>query len=58
MSGSIFLTIVEILDGTSKKWGASPGDLIANTAGSMLAILQELKTDEQSIQFKFKLLPF
>lgn len=57
MSGSVFLTIVEILDGTSKKWGASPGDLIANTAGSMLAILQELKTDEQSIQFKFSYFP-
>ena len=38
MTGSFFLTIIEILDGHSAEWGASSGDLIANTTGSLLAI--------------------
>ena len=53
MTGSLFLTIIEILDGTSKQWGASSGDLIANTTGSLLAIGQALKWDEQKIQLKY-----
>ena len=53
MTGSFFLTIIEILDGTSKQWGASPGDLIANTAGSFLAIGQALKWGEQRLQLKY-----
>ena len=42
LTGTYFLTIVEILDGFSKEWGASVGDLVANTSGSLLAISQEL----------------
>ena len=42
MMGSIFLTVIEVLDGTSEQWGASSGDLIANTTGSLLAIGQAL----------------
>ena len=53
MTGSVFLTIIEILDGTSKEWGASSGDLIANTTGSLLAIGQALKWEEQRIQLKY-----
>ena len=53
MTGSLFLTIVEILDGTSKEWGASAGDLFANTTGSFLAIGQALRWDEQRIQLKY-----
>ena len=47
MTGSFFLTIIEVLDGTSMQWGASSGDLIANSTGSLLAIVQALKWNEQ-----------
>ena len=57
MTGSIFLTIIEVLDGTSQEWGASPGDLIANTTGSLLAIGQALKWNEQRIQLKYSYSP-
>jgi len=53
MTGSIFLTIIEILDGTSKEWGASSGDLLANTTGSLLSIVQALHWEEQRIQLKY-----
>ena len=53
MTGSLFLTIIEILDGHSAEWGASSGDLIANTTGSLLAIGQALKWNEQRIQLKY-----
>ncbi len=57
MTGSFFLTIIEVLDGTSKEWGASSGDLIANTTGSLLAIGQALRWDEQRIQLKYRYSP-
>ena len=57
MTGSLFLTIIEILDGTSKEWGASFGDLAANTTGSLLAISQALKWNEQRIQLKYSYSP-
>lgn len=57
MTGSIFLTVIEALDGTSKQWGASPGDLIANTAGSFLAVGQALKWNEQKILLKYSYSP-
>ena len=52
-----FLTIIEILDGQSAEWGASSGDLIANSLGSFLAIGQELKWNEQRIQLKYSYIP-
>ena len=57
MTGSLFLTIIEILDGHSAEWGASSGDLIANTTGSLLAIGQALKWNEQRIQLKYSYSP-
>ena len=57
MTGSFFLTIIEVLDGTSEAWGASSGDLIANTTGSLLAIGQALKWNEQRIQLKYSYSP-
>ena len=53
LSGSFFLTAVEILDGFSEQWGASSGDLIANTMGSALCISQALLWDNQKIQLKY-----
>lgn len=51
--GSVFLTSIEILDGFSSGWGASWGDLLANTSGSALAISQELLWKEQRVKIKF-----
>lgn len=51
--GTFLQTPIEILDGYSAEWGASPGDLMANTVGSALAITQALKWDEQRIGIKF-----
>lgn len=52
-TGWIFLTTVEIFDGFSDQWGFSTGDMIANTAGSLMAITQQLAWDEQRIRFRF-----
>jgi hypothetical protein len=57
LTGTFFLTIIEVLDGKSKEWGASSGDLIANTTGSLLAIGQALKWNEQRIQLKYSYKP-
>lgn len=56
-TGFIFLTSVEILDGFSKGWGASPGDITANTAGYLLLIAQELAWKEQRVMLKFSMTP-
>lgn len=51
--GSVFLTTIEIFDGFSAEYGASWGDLIANTAGSLAVIGQELAWDEQRIILRY-----
>lgn len=51
--GFTYLTVIEILDGFSKEWGASTGDLIANTIGSSLFISQQLVWKEQRIVLKY-----
>lgn len=56
-TGFIFLTSVEILDGFSHGWGASPGDITANTAGYLFLIAQELAWKEQRIMLKFSMTP-
>ncbi len=52
-AGFMFLTVVEVLDGFSAQWGASPGDLIANGLGSALFISQQLGWKEQRIKLKW-----
>ena len=51
--GFAFLTAVEVLDGFSSEWGASPGDIIANASGTALYVSQELLWKEQRITPKF-----
>lgn len=51
--GFAFLTAVEVFDGFSAEWGASPGDLIANAAGTSIYVAQELIWNEQRITPKF-----
>ncbi|MCL7762846.1 YfiM family protein [Polaribacter sp. Z014] len=52
-SGFAFLTAVEVLDGFSEEWGASPGDILANASGTGLLIGQELLWGEQRITVKY-----
>ena len=51
--GFMFLTGVEILDGFSKEWGFSWGDITANALGSGLFVGQELLWKEQRITIKY-----
>lgn len=51
--GFMFLTAVEVLDGFSKEWGFSWGDMMANGAGTGLYIGQELLWQEQRITLKY-----
>ena len=53
LNGTIFNTTIEILDGFSTNWGASFGDILANSLGSALAISQELYWQEQRVQLKY-----
>ena len=53
LSGPVYHTVIEVLDGFSSQWGWSWGDVGANFIGSGMLIAQELAWDEQRIQFKF-----
>jgi uncharacterized protein YfiM (DUF2279 family) len=53
ISGFSYLTVVEILDAHSAKWGWSWADMAANITGSSLFAGQQLAWKEQRIQFKF-----
>ncbi|WP_346882117.1 DUF2279 domain-containing protein [uncultured Algibacter sp.] len=48
-----FLTTIEVLDGYSKAWGFSWGDILANGAGTGLYVGQELLWKEQRIALKY-----
>ena len=53
LSSTVYLTVIEILDAHSAKWGWSWADMGANVFGSGLFISQQLGWHEQRIQFKF-----
>src|SRR5258705_2402415 len=53
LSSTVYLTVIEVLDAHSAKWGWSWGDMAANLFGSGLFISQQLGWEEQRIQFKF-----
>ena len=53
LTGILLQTPIELLDGFQKSYGASPGDLIANTAGSAAVLAQQLAWREIRIQPKF-----
>jgi uncharacterized protein YfiM (DUF2279 family) len=52
-TGILLQTPIELLDGYQESYGASPGDLIANTAGSACVLAQQLAWREIRIQPKF-----
>jgi uncharacterized protein YfiM (DUF2279 family) len=53
LSGAVYQTAIEILDGFSTQWGFSWGDFSANILGSGALIAQELAWDDQRIKLKF-----
>lgn len=53
LSGAVYQTVIETLDGYSAEWGWSWGDFSANILGSGILIGQELAWDEQRIKLKF-----
>ena len=55
--GLAFLSTVELFDGFSDQWGASPGDMAANAMGTAFLIAQESLWDEQRILLKFSFSP-
>lgn len=48
-----FMTMIEIMDGHSVKWGFSKGDMLANIAGCVLFEGQQLLWGEQRISLKY-----
>ena len=57
LSGWGFMASVEFLDGLSAEWGASWGDIIANTSGAALFVSQQLLWKEQRIRLKYSYSP-
>jgi uncharacterized protein YfiM (DUF2279 family) len=53
MSGAAYLTVIEILDGFSAKWGWSWSDFATNIIGSGALVGQELAWNDQRIKLKF-----
>jgi hypothetical protein len=57
LMGWTSMTVIEILDGFSSEYGASPGDLLANTVGASLFTGQQLLWKEQRLRMKFSYHP-
>ena len=51
------MSVIEILDGYSEKWGFSGYDFLSNTAGATTYLLQELAWKEQRITLKLSYVP-
>lgn len=51
--GLLYQNSIELLDGYSAEWGASTGDLIANTAGGLAFWGQDVLWKEQRITLKY-----
>lgn len=49
----VMVTFIDVLDGFSSKWGASYGDMIANTSGIALYSLQRAYLKDQFLYFKW-----
>ena len=58
ISGMAYLSIIEILDGYSDKWGFSIPDILANATGAGIYAAQELGWDEQRISIKLSYSPY
>ena len=58
ISGLGYLSIIEILDGYSDKWGFSIPDIMANISGASLFLGQEIFWKEQRIGIKLSYHPY
>lgn len=58
ISGMAYLSIIEILDGYSDKWGFSIPDVMANSAGAGIYVAQELAWNEQRVSIKLSYSPY
>jgi len=56
-TGFVFQATIEVMDGFSAEWGASPGDLTADFLGSTLSLSEYLLWNQQRIQLKFSTHP-
>jgi len=56
-SSWLFISTIELFDGFSSEYGASPEDLLANTAGASLFGIQQMLWKEQKIIYKFAYFP-
>jgi hypothetical protein len=52
-----YMSIVEVLDGFSSKWGFSKGDMLANIFGTALFASQQKMWNQQRISLKFSFHP-
>ena len=53
LTGAMYHTVIETLDGFSSEWGWSWADIGSNFVGSGMFVAQELAWDEQRIQLKW-----
>jgi hypothetical protein len=58
LSSIAYLSIIEVLDGFSEKWGFSTGDMLMNIAGAALYTGQQLGWREQKFMLKFSYMPY
>ena len=47
-----YMSIIEVLDGFSAKWGFSPGDMMANLTGSGIFVAQQMLWKQQRVQMR------
>ena len=52
-----YMSIVEVLDGFSSKWGFSKGDMVANIFGAALFASQQKVWNQQRVSLKFSFHP-
>ena len=58
ISSMAYLSIIEIMDGRSQKWGFSIPDMLANSTGAMIYLGQELLLKEQPVRIKMSYIPY
>jgi hypothetical protein len=56
-SSWLFISTIEVFDGFSAEYGASPEDILANTTGATIFGIQQYFWKEQKILYKFSYLP-
>ena len=52
-SALAYMSLIEIFDGFSAKWGFSKGDMLSNIAGAGMYVAEQAVWDQQKIQLRF-----